>query len=165
MVHLGPASTTKTEMMTHGKDASLACDRIPPRLREPSRGWAAPAGLGVLGLAVVVLFCFDPGRSRFYPLCIFHQTTGLLCPGCGGLRAVHQLLHGHLAAAVHLNALFVLALPLAAWLAVQSGIRKLRHLPAMPAIRPAWLWCALAVTLLFGILRNLPFAQVAWLAP
>ncbi len=41
----------------------------------------------------------------------------------------------------------------------------MRNQPAAFAIHPAWLWGALAVTFLFGVLRNLPFAQVAWLAP
>ncbi len=50
----------------------------------------------LMALAGIVLFCFDPERCGFYPICIFHQSTGLLCPGCGSLRAMHQLLHGHL---------------------------------------------------------------------
>src|SRR5690242_11286080 len=62
-------------------------------------------------LSLGVLFYFDPSRYHFYPLCIFHQTTGWLCPGCGSLRACHQLLHGNLSAAFYLNPLFVLSLP------------------------------------------------------
>ncbi len=113
----------------------------------------------------MLLFWFDPSRYGFYPICIFHKSTGLLCPGCGSLRAVHQLLHGHVAAAFRLNALLVLALPVALWFSARLAVRKWRNQPLTPAVRPGWLWCALAVTFLFGILRNLPFAQVAWLAP
>ena len=54
----------------------------------------------VAGAAGLVLFCFDPRQYHFYPVCFFHQTTGLLCPGCGALRAGHQLLHGHLVSAL-----------------------------------------------------------------
>ncbi|MDD6428583.1 MAG: DUF2752 domain-containing protein [Lachnospiraceae bacterium] len=32
-------------------------------------------------------------RAAF--LCIFHEVTGLYCPGCGGTRALRFLLHGH----------------------------------------------------------------------
>ncbi|MDY6351438.1 MAG: DUF2752 domain-containing protein [Lachnospiraceae bacterium] len=32
-------------------------------------------------------------RAAF--LCIFHEVTGLYCPGCGGTRALGFLLHGH----------------------------------------------------------------------
>jgi hypothetical protein len=34
-----------------------------------------------------------------------------------------------------------------------------------PGFHPAWLWAALAAVVLFGILRNLPFARAVWLAP
>src|SRR2546421_11472933 len=57
------------------------------------------AGLALVGAAV--LFWFEPTQHAFYPICAFHRTTGLLCPGCGSLRALHQLLHGQVAAAFH----------------------------------------------------------------
>lgn len=116
---------------------------------------AVPAG--------VVLFWFDPSRSPFYPTCQFHRLTGLQCPGCGSLRAMHQLLHGRLAAAFHLNALLVVSLPALAWWAARTSIGLWKRQPLADGIRPAWLWCALAVTLAFGVLRNLPLPQLAWL--
>ena len=39
----------------------------------------------------------SPGH---YPTCPFLAITGWYCPGCGSLRAVHDLLHGDLAGAV-----------------------------------------------------------------
>jgi hypothetical protein len=112
------------------------------------------------GLAVVSLF--DPAKHSFYPYCLFHRLTGLNCPGCGGLRALHQLLHGHVAAAFQFNALVVLCLPLAAWF----GVRRLWRLASGKAqppfvVRPAWLWLGLAVIVAFGVLRNLPLAAFA----
>ena len=117
---------------------------------------ALPAGL--------VLFWFDPSRSPFYPTCQFHRLTGLQCPGCGSLRALHQLLHGRLAAAFHFNALLVVALPALAWWGARLMIRLSKRQPLSDGIRPAWLWCALAATLAFGVLRNLPLSQLAWLS-
>jgi hypothetical protein len=115
--------------------------------------------------AVAVLFLFNPVEHGFYPFCFFYRTTGLLCPGCGGLRAVHQLLHGHLAAAFHFNALFVCSLPLLAWFGARHLVAKIRG-DARPAlVRPLWLWFGFVVLVVFGILRNLPFANAAWLAP
>src|SRR5438045_3746474 len=73
--------------------------------------------------AATVLFFFEPGAYTFYPRCLFYQTTGLLCPGCGSLRATHQLLHGHIAAALRLNALLVTAIPVGACLLVRSIFR------------------------------------------
>ena len=115
--------------------------------------------------ALIVLFFFEPGHYPFYPRCLFHQTTGLLCPGCGSLRAMHQLLHGHLAAAFRLNALLVLALPLMAWFFVQWIVRTRAGQRPLHNFNPACLWTFLAIGLSFGIIRNLPFAQTLWLAP
>jgi len=75
------------------------------------------ATLAVFGAAI--LFCFDPSGYSFFPICVFHQTTGLLCPGCGSLRALHQLLHGHLLIAFRFNPLLLLSLPVAGWYAAR----------------------------------------------
>jgi hypothetical protein len=121
--------------------------------------------LMALAAGLVVLFRFNPGESGFYPFCFFHRATGLLCPGCGALRAMHQLLHGHLAAALRLNALFVLSLPLLVWCAACFVRAAFRARPVSLPAHPAWYWSAFVVVVLFGILRNLPSAHLAWLAP
>jgi hypothetical protein len=122
-------------------------------------------GVAFALFSAVVLFWFDPARHGIYPVCIFYRTTGLLCPGCGSLRAVHQLLHAHFAAAFRFNAFLVCSLPFFGWLTVRLAVRKMRHQPARVSIRPIWLWTILAALIVFGIVRNLPFAQLAGLAP
>lgn len=114
------------------------------------------ASLLLLSLAAcAVLFFFDPARVRLYPVCYFHLFTGLQCPGCGGLRAAHQLLHGNLAAAFQLNPLVVLGAPVFAALCARFLLRLLRSQPANFHVRPAWLWIGLAVLVVFGIARNI----------
>jgi len=141
----------------------------PPLLKteHPSyRPFVIPlVSLVVLASGALILFLFNPAQSGFYPFCIFHRITGLHCPGCGCLRAIHQLLHGDIAAAFHYNALLILSFPLLLAQAVRIGIAKMSHQPARARISPAWIWAALAVLILFGILRNLPFPAFAWLAP
>jgi hypothetical protein len=110
----------------------------------------------VLSVAVIVgiLFVFNPATSAFYPFCPLHRLTGLLCPGCGSLRATHELLHGHLLAAFHLNALFVLALPLVASLAARWIYRRYRGQPVSFGISGKPLWAGFIITVLFGVFRN-----------
>ena len=74
--------------------------------------------------AAAVLFLFDPATARFYPPCLFTALFGRECPGCGSLRAVHQLLHGNLASAWTLNRGIVVALPLAALAGVIGVIAR-----------------------------------------
>ena len=65
------------------------------------------------GLAYVGLG--DPHRPDFvFPACPFKALTGWNCPGCGGLRMTHDLLHGDLAAAVVDNVFLLVGLPAAA---------------------------------------------------
>jgi hypothetical protein len=72
-----------------------------------------PAALLLAAVGMVVLFLFDPATAGFYPTCLFRTFLGFQCPGCGSLRAVHQLLHGDLAAAWALNRPIFIAIPLA----------------------------------------------------
>jgi hypothetical protein len=124
------------------------------RARLPA--WPFLLAAALAAPALLVLYLFDPARFGFYPVCYFHLLTGWQCPGCGALRALHQLLHGHLAAAFRFNPLLVLSLPPLAWFALRSARRLWRREPLAAGIRPAWLGCLLALVLAFGLLRNLP---------
>jgi len=121
---------------------------------------AAALGIGVTGAAVY--FVFDPTRVPIFPPCLFHQLTGLDCPGCGAQRALHQLLHGNLIAAIHLNAMFVLSLPLFAWLGARFFVREWKGQPE--SFQFKWWWLYAAAWILFGALRNLPFPVCQWFA-
>ena len=147
--------------------------QIPPvyppvsRQRTPEHVLTIGAITAALLLASLgaILFFFDPARSNFYPVCIFHQVTGLQCPGCGGLRAVHQLLHGHFMAALRLNFLAVVFVPFVGLFCAMLVLRRIRQGQSALTIRPSWLWCVFGLVLAFGILRNLPSEPFTWLAP
>jgi len=115
----------------------------------------AVSGAVILGGGAVLYF-FNPSTHGFYPVCEFHQLTGLNCPGCGGTRAVYELLHGHLLRALRDNALAVLALAglagRGAWFETQKYLRR----PAGPFLPPEFFWPLLVVTVVFTVLRNLP---------
>jgi hypothetical protein len=88
-------------------------------------GARAPRIAAVLALAgIAVLFFFDPAVAGFYPPCLFRTVFGAQCPGCGSLRAAHQLLHGNFAAAWMLNRFLLIALPLAAAISLFTFLRK-----------------------------------------
>jgi hypothetical protein len=86
------------------------------------------------------------------------------CPGCGATRAAHQLLNGHVMAALDLNVLFVLAVPFLAWWAVARLTRGFGG-PVWPVPRVSAQWVRVAVVVLiaFGVLRNLPMEPFHWL--
>ena len=77
-------------------------------------GAVLAGGLAYIGLG-------DPHGHRFmFPGCPFKMVTGFNCPGCGGLRMTHDLLHLDFGAAVVDNLFLLVGLPmLAAWLLVR----------------------------------------------
>jgi hypothetical protein len=80
--------------------------------------------LGTAALAAAVLFLFDPATTGFYPPCLFKTFLGTQCPGCGSLRAVHQLLRGNVGQAWALNKPLLIALPLAAAMSLFTFLRN-----------------------------------------
>jgi len=103
-----------------------------------------------------VLYFFNPSKFGFYPVCEFHQLTGLNCPGCGGTRAVYQLLHGNLLRAMQDNALVVLGLAGLAGRAAWFGANRFRRRPVGPFLPSEFFWPLLVVAIVFTVLRNLP---------
>ncbi|MGH8970052.1 MAG: DUF2752 domain-containing protein [Actinomycetes bacterium] len=121
-------------------------------------------GAGSVAAALGYLALVDPHQAGRYPVCPFHALTGLWCPGCGGLRATHDLLHGDIAAAVGQNALLVLGVPVLAllwwWRWRPAAGRSAAD--RQPQAVPATLVLAV-IALSFAVVRNLPVG--AALAP
>lgn len=133
---------------------------VPPVLGGPVgwRGWRwVWLGLAVsVAAALVVLFWFNPAQHSFYPFCAFHRVTGWQCPGCGGLRAVHHLLHGEVLTAFRFNQVVVLAVPVALWWVVRRWGRRAQAGEFSARAQTRWAWGVLAVLILFWVVRNLP---------
>ena len=119
-------------------------------LRQRAHGWA-----GAILLACGIIYRFPPAEYHFYPICPFYAATHMLCPGCGGTRALYQLLHLHFSAAWHLNALVTLCAPVALlWFAAwYYSVLRYGRGPQVAAPRFA-IVCAYALTLAFAVVRN-----------
>jgi len=116
--------------------------------------------------ALVALRLFDPATAGVFPPCPLRELTGWYCPGCGSLRALHQLLHANFRAAFAFNPLAVISLPFLAYggASYTSFQIRGRYLPKcfVPAF---WIWTLFAAILIFGIARNLPMRPFNLLAP
>ena len=126
--------------------------------------WGIP--FATVAVAAVLLCLFDPATSGVFPPCPVLYLTGWYCPGCGSLRAIHQLLHGHFYTAWAMNPLTVVLLPFLAYGLISHVLFEIRGrgLP-QPTLPAAWIRALCAAILLFGILRNLPFHPFTLLAP
>ncbi|HEU4520522.1 MAG TPA: DUF2752 domain-containing protein [Thermoanaerobaculia bacterium] len=101
------------------------------------------AALAAIG--AVIVYAFDPATARFYPPCAFHALTGLQCPGCGGTRALHALLHGDVGAAMRLNPFLFVFMGAATAVAARPRLLTQRW----------FAWVAAGALLAWGVIRNL----------
>ncbi len=112
------------------------------------------AGLGgaVLGLgAVTYVGVVDPHRpGAIFPFCPFKVLTGWDCPGCGGLRMTHDVLHGDLAAAAMDNVFVLVGLPVLVLWAV------LRRNRGQQVFSTAVLVTIGIAAVVWTVVRNLP---------
>ena len=132
------------------------------RLARPcniTRGWSSERNaVLVLFLAWAVglfLYLVPPFGNSPYPDCTFHRLTGYRCPGCGGTRALHSLLHGEIGAAWSYNQLITILIAgcvIFATMVIMRTPACRRPVDALPT-RSLTL-VALIVTLAFGIGRN-----------
>jgi len=125
-------------------EASASATSKGERYTALGTGAVLVGALAYVGLA-------DPHRPGFlFPTCPFHAMTGWYCPGCGGLRMTHDLLHGNLSAAVVDNVFVLIGLPLLiAWLVVRLRLGK--RLMSVPAIATI-----IIATVAWTVVRNLP---------
>jgi hypothetical protein len=136
---------------------------VPPKLSPVNaRFVAVMVAATATGIAAVVYF-FNPSAHHFYPVCQFHQLTGLNCPGCGGTRALYALLHGDVATAFRDNALLVAGLPLLAARGGWFALNRWRGRPNGDFFPVRFILPLVVVIVAFGVLRNLP--AFAFLSP
>ena len=128
----------------------------------PAVARVALVGLGAAA-ATVTLTLVDPNQPGHYPACPTFALTGLYCPGCGALRAVHDLAVGDLVGAWAMNPLVVVAVPYLIW-AWAAWARRVVTGKPRSFLAPGWVPMMIGIGIVaFAALRNVPGLEV--LAP
>ncbi|MBD3785171.1 MAG: DUF2752 domain-containing protein [Micrococcales bacterium] len=133
----------------------------------PGSRWRRLVRPGVVAAGVAAatgyVWTVDPNQPGHYPVCPTYAIAGIYCPGCGMLRATHDLAHLDVAGAMARNPL---ALPMylglvvlfVLWVRVSWRGETLRWDP------PRWMPAALAVSFVaLTVARNVP--GWTWLSP
>ncbi|HAL74806.1 MAG TPA: DUF2752 domain-containing protein [Clostridiales bacterium] len=126
----------------------------------------------ILGLPLVfmvgfiILYNYDPAVGLPILPCLFYEVTGLDCISCGLTRSLHALVHGDIPAALSYNLIMPFWLMLPAYALLGEWLQALAGHRVLPVLRDRrWLLILLLVSsLLFMILRNLPWWPFSWLA-
>lgn len=115
--------------------------------------YAIPVLLVLLG---IFYYLVNPLTDKFPVRCVWLSLTGTTCPACGMQRAAHELVHGHLLAALRYNYFFLISVPyavavvLATWYNWHHSLDRLR----------AWcfhrytLWAYVSLYFLWWVGRN-----------
>ncbi|MEU7766315.1 DUF2752 domain-containing protein [Nocardia sp. NPDC049190] len=140
----GPAADPKTES------------------RSGWRGVAVPLLVAGAGVGIgMLLHLRDPHVDGSYGTCPVYALTGWYCPGCGGMRAVHNLTDGQLVDALHSN---LLAIPLVLAFVLWVGDWTIRawHGRSMrlPTISRTTMWTFFALLTVYTVLRNTPWGTL-----
>lgn len=133
-----------------GRDSMIRLVAVPSGM---PRTTGLLVGMAVSGLVL--------GAGLISLPCLFHLTTGLDCPFCGGSRMIGALLRGDVLAALDLNAFALLVLPPVILLALLgSAYQELgRTTRAWPsgALGHGLGYGILTMAFVWGVVRNLPF--------
>ncbi len=120
--------------------------------------------LAVLALFITAFyFFFNPIGNTLLPTCPFKILTGLYCPGCGGQRAFHAILHGNFTEAFHNNLLIFVAIPIVFYkiiLQLNGSTKK-----DVFNLTNKGIWIFLSLLSLFAIIRNIPLYPFNHLIP
>ena len=88
-------------------------------------------------------------------ICIFHELTGLLCPGCGFTRCIISILQGRFIEAFNYNMLVFCLLPFFIIFYLYSIYNYIKTGNRVVKIPNYIIMILLVITILFGIFRNL----------
>lgn len=116
---------------------------------------------GVLFLALI-----DPEKAGYIPACPWRQLTGLYCPGCGSLRAIHAITRLRFDQAFAYNILFAIFLPFLFWFFAVNLVIAFRGPDKVKSfLDPSLSKALLGVILVYFVIRNIPVYPFILLQP
>ncbi len=127
-------------------------------------GWFFLSLVVLTGIYIVKNF--NPELNSFFPPCIFHEITGLYCPGCGMTRATYSILNLEIKKAFGYNQLFFILIPVLIYMGIKQVFNLKKYGELKPIRFPYWFTISLLfLVFLFWILRNIPIYPFKYLAP
>lgn len=118
-------------------------------------------GVAASVAAAAYLYAVSPEVPGRYVACPTYTLTGTYCPGCGGLRSLHALMHGDVGLSLQRNPA---VLPLLVVLVVVGAVWLRRGRPALRIDTSGRRFrLAMLAVAAFWVARNVP--GWTWLSP
>lgn len=106
-----------------------------------------------------ILFSVNPGWKALFrfPPCPFHLLTGCYCPGCGGTRAVTELLNGHILRSFCYHPIVLYGLAVYVCFMITQTIERIsRHtIPVGMRYRNIYVWAAAGIVMINFVIKNI----------
>ena len=93
-------------------------------------------------------------NSTPFAICMTKRIANIDCPGCGGQRAFHQLLHGNFIEAGKLNIFIYFFAPLLAYIFFSFALKPFNVIFPDIDISPKGLLTILLLFIIFTVFRN-----------
>ena len=107
-------------------------------------------------LGIGILYFILGKLTGVYIPCVFHEVTGLYCPGCGVSRMIISLCHLNFEKAYFCNQLLFISTPIFLFLIIDTFISNIKNVKALYNRIPNWFYYGYVVLLiLFMIIRNI----------
>ena len=105
---------------------------------------------------LLLLYFYLNYYMSFYIPCLFHELTGLYCPGCGITRMIFSILQFDFYQAFRWNIFLFILIPIFLGYGIVYYVDWI--FDKTPPVLPNWFWNILLFSaILFGILRNIPY--------
>ncbi|HJJ28615.1 MAG TPA: DUF2752 domain-containing protein [Methanocorpusculum sp.] len=114
------------------------------------------AGAGLAVLAAVKLFFSSVADFLFtlIPPCVFRETLGIYCPGCGGVRSVVFLLQGDIVHSLQYHPFtFYVCAAVAVFLVHYTLYLLFRGKVRRPVVHTVWFYLAAAILVVQWIVK------------
>lgn len=115
------------------------------------------ASLGGFALILCLLYkMFPMDFGQFLMPCMFHQVTGLYCPGCGGTRAAAALVQGKWLLSFFYHPIVPYTAVIYIWYMASHSIQRFSGGKVKIAMgyRDAYLWIALVLVAVNFLIKN-----------
>lgn len=110
---------------------------------------------GLAGVVCVAYYLLLTSFNIGIP-CLFHEITGLLCPGCGITRMILAILHLDFKSAFQYNQVIFVLSPVIIYFVIRLYVSWLKSKPyKLSLLENIIVYIMLIVLLIFGIVRNI----------
>lgn len=116
-------------------------------------GWIC---LFTLGLGILADRLLGGEVWERIPRCFFHLATGYYCPGCGGTRALRELLKGHFLRSWYFNPFVGYVAWVGGWFMISHTIEHLsrRRIAIGLHFRQVYMWVGIFIIFANCLIKN-----------